>query len=96
MLGFEAQAGVRTVGYPGFAGQGTVEEIAGVELHAGLGGAHAQGAAGGGLVHRGRQRRSGRLAEHPSCGRSRPGTCPIRSPRAWGWRKIEGCARHRT
>ena len=51
MLGFEAEAGVRAVHGAALARQGAIEEVAGVELDAGLVGGHFHGAARGGRVH---------------------------------------------
>ncbi len=44
VLSFEAEAGVLEVGPAGLAGELAVEEVAGVELNAGLGGFDAEGA----------------------------------------------------
>src|ERR1700678_1023325 len=49
VLGFEAEAAVLFVLATGASGEGSVEEVAGVELDAGLGGVEGEGAAGGGV-----------------------------------------------
>ena len=49
-LGFEAEAVVFLVGLAGFAGDGAIEEVSGVELDARQGGVNFHDAAGGGFV----------------------------------------------
>ena len=49
VLGFEAQAGVLGVGFPGLAAGGAVEVIAAVELDGGLGSKDFEDAAGYGI-----------------------------------------------
>ena len=50
VLGFEAEGAVFAVWLVGFSADGAVEEVAGVELDAGLGGVDFHGAAGGEFV----------------------------------------------
>lgn len=50
VLGFEAEGGVELVGGAGFAFDGSVEEVAAVELDAGLIGEDFEDASAGGFV----------------------------------------------
>ena len=56
VLGLQAEPEVLLVGDAGLAGDRAVQEVARVELHAGLGGQHVHDAAAAGLAHRRRHR----------------------------------------
>jgi hypothetical protein len=53
MLGFEAEGGVLAIHHPVVALEAAIEEVTGIELHAGLVGGHCQRAARDGLIHGG-------------------------------------------
>ena len=71
VLGFQAESGAKRIGFAGFAANGEVEEIAGVELDAGFGGEDFEDAAGvrvgsdGGELGSGVVRGVGSFVEHP-------------------------------